>query len=179
MILKEEWDIKVWDAGPDFRIIDFVATYNNVTDSIFTIKEYRYQGFGLRATEKWNDNTAKILTSEGKNKGDGNGTRARWCDINGQSNAGTSGVIFMTNPANYNFPEPIRIWPTGTDGKVEDVFFNFNPAMDRDWVIKPHQDYQLRYRMFLYDGAVTAARAEQLWRDYSYPPAVSVMPVQK
>jgi len=179
VILKEEWDIKVWDAGPDFRIIDFVATYNNVTDSIFTIKEYRYQGFGLRATEKWNDNTAKILTSEGKNKGDGNGTRARWCDINGQSNAGTSGVIFMTNPANYNFPEPIRIWPTGTDGKVEDVFFNFNPAMDRDWVIKPHQDYQLRYRMFLYDGAVTAERAEQLWRDYSYPPAVSVLPVQK
>ncbi len=179
VILKEEWDVKVWDAGPDFRVIDFVSTFNNVTDSVFTIKEYRYQGIGMRATEKWNDNTAHITTSEGKNKTDGNGTRARWCDINGQSVAGTSGVIFMTNPANYNFPEPIRIWPTGTNGKVEDVFFNFNPAMDRDWVILPHQDYQLKYRMFLYDGSISVERAEQLWRDYAYPPAVSVLPVHK
>ncbi len=179
VILKEEWDVKVWDAGPDFRVIDFVSTFNNVTDSVFTIKEYRYQGLGIRATEKWNDNTARITTSEGKNKSDGNGTRARWCDINGQSIAGTSGVMFMTNPANFNFPEPIRIWPTGTNGKVGDVFFNFNPAMDRDWVIMPHQDYQLRYRMFLYDGSVSVDQAEQLWCDYAFPPSVSVMPIQK
>ncbi|MDZ7608766.1 MAG: PmoA family protein [Cyclobacteriaceae bacterium] len=179
VILKEKWDVKVWDAGPDFRVIDFVSTFNNVTDSVFTIKEYRYQGFGLRATEKWNDGTAKIITSDGKDKSTGNGTRARWCDINGESVAGTSGVVFMTNPSNYNFPEPIRIWPTGTNGKVEDVFFNFNPAMDRDWVIKPHQNYQLRYRMLLYDGSVSVEQVERLWRDYAYPPAVSVVPVQK
>ena len=179
VILKEEWEVKVWDAGPDFRVIDFTSTFNNVTDSVFTIKEYRYQGFGFRATEKWNDNTAKITTSEGKNKSDGNGTRARWCDVNGHSLAGTSGVLFMTNPANYNFPEPIRIWPTGTNGKVEDVFFNFNPAMDRDWVIKPRKDFQLRYRMFIYDGSITPERAEQLWRDFAYPPSVIVLPVQK
>jgi hypothetical protein len=177
VILKEVWNVKVWDAGPDVRVIDFVSTFNNLTDSVFTIKEYRYQGFGFRATEKWNDKTARITTSEGKNKSDGNGTRARWCDINGQSVAGTSGVIFMTNPSNYNFPEPIRIWPTGTSEKAEDVFFNFNPSMDRDWVIKPHNDYQLRYRIMLYDGNIGPEEAEQLWRDYAYPPIVSVMPI--
>jgi hypothetical protein len=179
VILKEEWNIKVWDAGPDVRVIDFISTFNNIADSVFTLKQYRYQGFGFRATDKWNDTTAHITTSESLTKENGNGTRARWCDINGQSDYGTSGVVFMTHPSNFNFPEPIRIWPTGTDGKVEDVFFNFNPTMDRDWVIVPGKDHQLHYRMFVYDGAITTEKAEQLWRDFAFPPLVVVEPIQK
>ncbi len=172
-------NVKVWDAGPDVRVIDFVSTFNNITDSVFILKQYRYQGFGFRATDKWNDTTAHITTSEGLTKTNGNGTRARWCDINGQSDYGTAGVVFMTHPSNFNYPEPIRIWPTGTDGKVEDVFFNFNPTMDRDWVILPGKDHQLRYRMFVYDGALSTEKAEQLWRDFAFPPMVVVEPLQK
>jgi hypothetical protein len=172
--LVEKWKVRAWDTKLGGWLIDFTSTLNNPTDSIFKILEYRYQGFGFRATEKWNDKTATLLTSEGKNKSDGNSTRARWCDVNGVSTSGTAGVLFVTHPSNYNYPEPIRIWPEGANKGKENVFFNFNPAMDRNWEIKPGTDYQLRYRMFVYDGKIEPDFAEQIWRDFAYPPKVVI-----
>ena len=174
MALKEIWDVRVWDVADDAWLIDFTSRMNCATDSILKIIQYRYQGFGFRATEKWDDRTATLLTSEGKNKEDGNSTRARWCDVNGISDFGTSGVLFITHPSNYNYPEPIRIWPVGTNEGKENVFFNFNPAMDRDWVLEPGNDYQLKYRMFVYDGKIDRQKAEQLWADFAHPPSVSI-----
>jgi len=172
--LKEEWDVRIWNSSENSWIIDFVSTMNCATDSALTITEYRYQGFGFRATEKWDDKTANLMTSEGKNKEDGNSTRARWCDVNGVSELGTAGVLFITHPSNYNYPEPIRIWPVGANQGKENVFFNFNPTMDRDWVLEPGNDYQLKYRMFVYDGKIDKLQAEGLWSDFAFPPAVSI-----
>jgi hypothetical protein len=177
--LKEEWNIRVWNIGDHAWLIDFVSSMNCATDSALTLTEYRYQGFGFRATEKWNDKTANLLTSEGKNKEDGNSTRARWCNVNGVSKHGTSGVLFITHPSNYNYPEPIRIWPVGANKGKENVFFNFNPTMDRDWVLKPGNEYQLKYRMFVYDGKIDATKAEQLWQDFAFPPKVSLDVIQE
>lgn len=177
--LKEEWNVKVWNLYDNARVIDFTSKMNCATDSMFKILEYRYQGFGFRATEKWDDNTATLLTSDGKNKGDGNGTRARWCDVNGVSAQGTSGVLFITHPSNYNYPEPIRIWPTGANNGKENVFFNFNPTMDRDWNLYPGTNYQLKYRMYVYDGKISPEFAEKIWSDFAHPPIVTMKPVQK
>lgn len=172
--MKEIWNVRVWNVTDNSRLIDFTSSMNCATDSILKIIQYRYQGFGFRATEKWDDKTSTLLTSQGKNKEDGNSTRARWCDVNGISDFGTSGVLFITHPSNYNYPEPIRIWPTGSNGGKENVFFNFNPAMDRDWILKPGNDYQLKYRMFVYDGKISKEDAEQLWADFAHPPSVSM-----
>jgi hypothetical protein len=177
--LKEEWNVKVWNLDENAWVIDFTSKMNCATDSMFKILEYRYQGFGFRATEKWDDNTATLLTSEGKDKGDGNGTRARWCDVNGVSSQGTSGVLFITHPSNYNYPEPIRIWPTGANNGKENVFFNFNPAMDRAWDLYPGTNYQLKYRMYVYDGKISTDLAEKLWSDFAHPPIVTIEPVQQ
>jgi len=179
IVLKEEWNVRVWKMNSGGWVIDLISTYNNPTDDIFTILKYRYQGFGFRATEKWDDKTASILTSEGKDKSDGNSTRARWCDINGVSESGTSGILFITNPSNYNYPEPIRIWPTGSNEGKENVFFNFNPSMDRDWNLQPCVDYQLKYRIFVYDGRIEAEQAEKLWRDYAFHPVVEIDYIRK
>ena len=83
--LNEEWEVTVWNV-PGARpvwLVDFVSTLRPATDSAFTIKAYRYQGFSLRATEKWNDQTATLLTSDGKDKSNANTTRARWIDVIG------------------------------------------------------------------------------------------------
>ncbi len=173
-VLKEEWNVRVWNIPGKGWLIDFISTLNCATDSAFTIKKYRYEGFGFRATAKWNDETATILTSEGYDKANGNGTRCYWCDVNGISSKSTSGIVFITHPANYNYPEPIRIWPVGANKGKENVFFNFNPAMDRDWRLKPEKVYQLRYRMYVYDGKTDKNEAERLWRNFAYPPSVSV-----
>lgn len=178
--LREQWEVRAWNVDPeqDVWLIDFVSTLNPATDEPLTIKAYRYQGFSLRATEEWNDDTAVLLTSDGYDKSNANGTRARWIDVNGVSGAaeGTSGILFMTHPANFNFPEQLRIWPVGTNEGVENVYVNFNPAQDRDWTLKPGSAYSLRYRMLVYDGKLDAKKAEQYWTNYAHPPRVEVFP---
>ncbi|MCG8317908.1 MAG: PmoA family protein [Cytophagales bacterium] len=174
--LNEQVDIRVWNSDPDNKVwlIDFISTMNCATTSPLTIKKYRYEGFGFRATEKWDDQNARLMTSQGKGKADGNGTRARWCDVRGPSIAGTSGILFMTHPANFNFPEQLRIWPVGANDGKENVFFNFNPTQDRDWVMEPGKNYRLRYRMMVYDGAIDVRSAENYWQDLACPPVVKV-----
>ncbi len=174
--LNEKWDIRVWNADPQQKIwlVDFTSTMNCAGENPLTVKEYRYGGFGFRATEKWNDQTATLLTSAGKDKSNGNATRARWCDINGVAQNGQAGILFMTYPANYNYPEQIRIWPTGMNEGKENVFFNFNPAQDRDWILEPGKSYTLKYRMMVYDGKIDSTTAEQYWRDFAHPPRVEI-----
>jgi hypothetical protein len=173
--LHEEWEVRVWNLDPaaGVSLIDFVSTLSCATDSPLTIEKYRYQGFGFRAAAAWNDETATLLTSEGKDKADGNAIRARWCDVRGPVEGGEAGIVFMSHPANFNHPEQIRIWPTGMNEGKENVFFNFNPAMDRDWILEPGRTYTLRYRMLVYDGAVDAGRADRRWKDFAYPPRVT------
>jgi type 1 glutamine amidotransferase len=175
--LNEEWKVRIWGTNEVDapRLIDFQSTLQCATDSIFTINAYRYQGFSLRATEKWNDETARLLTSEQKDKSNGNGTRARWCDVSGISDFGNSGILFMTHPQNYNFPEQLRIWPVGTNKGKENVYFNFNPAQEQDWVLFPNKYYTLNYRMLVYDGELNAETMEKYWQDYAHPPKVEII----
>ncbi len=179
--LNEVWDVKVWNVSPDHRVwlIDFASTLNPATASPLTIKAYRYQGFSIRATEKWGDANTTLLTSEGFNKSNANSTRARWIDVNGASDvpAGSSGILFMTNPTNFNYPEHLRIWPTGQNGGTANVYVNFNPAQDRDWELKPGHTYGLKYRMLVYDGKITKQEAERVWYDFAFPPRVEVQPL--
>ncbi|MGB3585944.1 MAG: ThuA domain-containing protein [Tunicatimonas sp.] len=172
--LNETWNVRVWNAQNDGFLVDFTSTLNPATNQPFTIKEYRYQGFGFRANELWDDNSATLVTSEGLSKSDGNGTRARWSYVEGPTDAGQAGVLFMTYPTNFNYPEMVRIWPTGANEGKENVFFNFNPAMDRDWKLLPGHEYTLKYRMLTYDGEMDAATAERHWQDFAYPPQVKV-----
>lgn len=176
--LKETWKVKSWNVGSerDVWLVDFTSVLRPATQDTFTIKEYRYQGFSLRATAKWNDDTSSILTSQGYDKSDANGTRARWMDVHGVSQAdeGTSGILFMTSPTNFNYPEQLRIWPTGMNDGEENVYVNFNPAQDRDWVLAPGSSYSLDYRMLVYDGEITKEQANRYWRDFAHPPEVDV-----
>lgn len=176
--LKETWKVKGWNVDPerDVWLVDFTSVLRPATQDTFTIKEYRYQGFSLRATEKWNDETASILTSRGYDKSNANGTRARWMDVSGVSDtqSETSGVLFMTNPNNFNYPEELRIWPTGMNDGEENVYVNFNPAQDRDWVLAPGKSYSLKYRILVYDGELSTEQANQYWRDFAHPPEVEV-----
>jgi hypothetical protein len=180
--INEQWEVDIWnvDADQNVWMIDFTSTLNPATEDGITIKEYRYQGFSLRATEKWNDDNTDILTSEGFDKSDANATRARWIDVNGISDVseGTSGILFMTNPANFNYPEQLRIWPVGANNGIENVYINFNPAQDRDWNLEPGKSYALKYRMFVYDGNVSEEHADLYWSNFAQPPKIDINPVK-
>ena len=173
--LRENWKIRAWHTDPDRKIglVDVYSQLHCATSNPLIIKEYRYQGFGFRARSNWDDQTATLQTSEGLDKATGNASRARWCKIQGPTASGVSGIIFMTHPANFNFPEPIRIWPVGTNEGKENVFFNFNPAQDRDWKLEPGNGYGLRYRMLVFDGEIDSLTTENFWSDFAHPPVAT------
>ncbi len=173
-VLDETLDLRVYPqaAGAGGYLVDFTSKQHNVTEDSFTVKAYRYQGIGLRASERWDDTNVHLLTSEGYGKGNGNATRARWMDVRGPTEAGEAGVLLMAHPDNYNSPEQIRIWPTGTNNGQENVFVNFNPAQDRDYRLRPDGTYRLDYRLYVYDGQLDTVAANRYWQDFAYPPRV-------
>ena len=171
-VMKETWDIRVYNLPADVFLWDFTSTLNLATPSPLKIKEYRYAGFGMRATADWTNASSKALTSEGKTRKDADGSRARWCMINGETSKGLAGVLFMTCPTNYNFPEPVRMWPENANDGRGDVFFNFCPTKNMDWNLIAGRDYTLNYRIMVYKGDLSKESAEALWTDFAEPPVI-------
>ena len=172
--LRELLEVRVWNIGEKAWLIDYTSSLNCATPDPFRIEKYRYQGFGFRATGAWDDANCHLITSGGFDKSNANATRARWCNIDGPSSSGRSGIVFMTYPANHNFPERLRIWPVGANDGKENVFFNFNPAQDEDWLLEPGKIYTLHYRMYIYDGKFQKDIPGRLWNDFAHPPKVEI-----
>jgi hypothetical protein len=79
----------------------------------------------------------------------------------------------MSSPTNYNHPEPLRVWPETQNGRG-DVFVNYSPTKNKDWLLSPGQTYTLRYRLLVFNGRYTKEQAESNWQYFSQPPIVSV-----
>jgi hypothetical protein len=171
--MNEVWDVRVYNIGTKMWLWDFTSSLNCATTEPVILKAYRYAGFGFRATPDWNNQNSKVLTSAGKTRKDADSSRARWCMIDGDVGGGHSGVLFMGHPANYNFPEPMRIWRENMNGRG-DVFFNFCPTRNMDWTLTPGNRYVLKYRLLVYDGTITPALAEKTWNGFAHPPEVII-----
>jgi hypothetical protein len=157
----------------DYYIMDITIQLNCASNSPVVLEEYRYGGLGWRATEKWNDNNSEIVTSEGKTRKNADGSKARWCIVQGSLDADYGGAVMMSYPTNYNYPEPLRIWPEKMNGRG-DVYANFSPTKDRDWPLKPGNDYVLKYRFLVFNGKYTKEKAEAAWNNFANPPKVVV-----
>jgi hypothetical protein len=190
VVLKETWDVRVYNisgqgealdgiepasGGPEkgYWLWDFVSTQRCASDSPLYQMEYRYGGFGFRGAAQWEGENGMYLTSEGKTRKDGHGTRVRWCDMAGRIDDKWQGLTVMSHPGNFRHPEPIRIWPEGQ------VFFNFAPSQLGDWIMEPGKDYVFRYRLYVHEGKVNVGDAERIWCDYAEPPNVKLEPVSK
>jgi hypothetical protein len=177
VVLDEIWDVRVYNVGGSekgYWLWDFVSTQRCVADSPLRLLEYRYGGFGFRATADWKGETAAYLTSEGKTRKDGHATRARWCDTAGVSDGQWKGITFFSHPKNFRHPEAMRIWP----GFDDEVFFNWAPVQTGDFEMKPGEDHVFRYRQYVHEGKVDVEKTEQLWNDYAHPPKMTVEAVR-
>lgn len=173
--LNEEWDVRVYQSEKGYTIVDFISHLNCATESEILLAEYRYGGFGFRANQYWTSDNSHVLTSEGKERKDADASRARWAIVQGDTpTGGKAGIVFMSHPANYQHPEPMRVWPLDANNGRGDVFFNFSPTRHTDWLLEPGQIYTLRYRMFIFDGEINAEEAENLWQAFSAPPVIEI-----
>jgi hypothetical protein len=170
--LNELQTVRVYrpEENQDYFIVDITIEMNCATASPFEILEYRYAGLGWRATEKWKKDNSHVLTSEGKTRKDADGATARWCIIDGALDNDYGGAVMMSYPANYNHPEPMRIWPE--DSNQGEMFAMFAPTKNKNWLLKPGQVYALNYRFVVFNGKFSREKAESAWRYFAKPPTV-------
>jgi hypothetical protein len=176
--IREVLDVRVWNIGAsDAFLIDYTTTLNTPLDSGIMLDAYRYGGgIGFRATERWHKDNSSVLTSEQKDRLSADGTKARWCIIEGESDAaeGRSGILFMGHPSNREYPEPMRVWPVDANGGRGDVYFEFCPIRHTDWMLLKGKDYSLKYRLLVFDGSLNAVEAERYWQAFAHPPRVEI-----
>jgi hypothetical protein len=68
----------------------------------------------------------------------------------------------------------MRIWGENMNGRG-DMFFNFAPTKDKDWLLEPGKTYTLKYRMVVFNGTFDAAKAESAWQYFATPPVVALV----
>ncbi len=156
------------EQGAPRYTVDITSIFRNVIEDTIVFEAYRYGGgLGFRATERWNAGNSSVLTSEGEERVTADGTRARWCLVEGESSVeeGRSGILFMSHPDNREHPEPMRVWPEDAQGGA--LFFEFCPIRYREWVIEPGKDYTLKYRLVVFDGSLSAEQAENYWNQFA------------
>jgi hypothetical protein len=167
VIIRENWRISVSQMDENIYQCDIRSTLQPVADADVTLKAYRYAGMGFRATPVWTNTNSQVLTSTGKTRKDADGSLERWAIVSGELGDGQGGILFLSHPDNYNFPEPVRVWPEDANGGRGDQFFNFSPTKNKDWVLEAGNTYTLQYRLIVFDGTMTATKAEELWQSYS------------
>ncbi|MEY3946092.1 MAG: hypothetical protein RJB03_798 [Bacteroidota bacterium] len=174
--LNELLTVRVYpQVNNEYYIVDITSKMNCATDSPFRILEYRYAGFGWRTTAYWDNNNCEVLTSEGKTRKDTDNTRAKWCIVQGDLPGNEyGGAAFLSHPANFNFPEPMRIWTLNTNGRG-DMFFSYAPTKDRDWLLEPGKTYVIKYRLLVFNGKFDATKAETAWQYFQKGPAVKIL----
>ena len=172
-IALNEWQtVKVYNPGKhqDYYIVDITSKMSCASQSPLLIVAYRYAGFGWRATEYWDKNNSEMLTSEGKTRDNTDNTKARWIIVYGALPGNDEGgIVMLSHPSNYNHPEPLRIWDKKANGGRGDVFANFAPTKDKDWLLEPGKTYTLKYRLVVFNGKFDAVKAEEEWKSFANP----------
>lgn len=175
--INEILDVRVWNINEKARVIDYTTILNSPLQDGILLDAYRYGGgIGFRATEKWTKENSSVLTSEGKTRKDADGSNARWCIVEGESEVeeGRSGILFLSHPLNRAHPEPMRVWPLDANKGRGDMFFEFTPIRHKPWVLQKGNSYVLKYRMIVFDGEIDHETAEKYWNSFALTPEIKI-----
>ncbi len=181
-VLDETWMVQAYNLSRYF-LVDLESRQTCSGPSPLTVNKHYYGGLAIRGNRQWFDPQAKrtprpeqsghsgFLTSQGRNRNNGNLTRPRWVDMFGRIDGKFSGVAIMGHPGNFRFPQHVRLHPTKP-------YFCFAPMVEKAFRIEPGQVYLSRYRYFVHLGQPDVAECERIWRDFADPPVVTVTPEQ-
>ncbi len=171
--LYEEWTLRVYDVSAaegdaSYRLFDLSVVQTTASSSPLVLPPYHYGGMGVRGPDEWyGADNAHFLTSAGKDRSNGNETRARWTYIGGAVEGEQAGLAMLSHPDNVRSPQPVRIHP-------EMPYFSVAPSQLGRWSIEPGRPHVARYRVVAFDGPPDPDVLDRLWTDYAYPPTVTV-----
>lgn len=171
--LYEDWTLRVYhlpsrESVPSHRVFDLRIEQTTASASPLTLPTYHYGGAAVRGPDTWyGTDNARFLTSAGRDRTNGNETRARWAYFGGAVDGQSAGIAMLGHPNNFRAPQPLRIPP-------DMPYFTFAPSQLGSWTISPGRPYEARYRFVTLDGPPDADVFDRLWRNYAYPPTVTV-----
>ena len=162
--LNDTFTFYSWKPDKKGYVLDYISVQSCASNKPIVLGPYRYSSFVYRGRLDWGKGNCDYLTSEGNRRENANFTTPRWCRIEGKTKTGSAGILFMSCPSNPHYPEPIRTW-----NKQSGMFFNINPIQQESITLKPGEFLSLTYRMYIYDGTLSAEDCETLWKDYAHP----------
>lgn len=166
-----EWQsVKVYRPAKenDTYMVDFTSKMRCASQSPLQILAYRYGGLVWRATEYWDKSNSDMLTSAGMTRDNTDSTRAKWIIVSGALPGNDEGgMVLLSHPSNYNHPEPLRVWDKKANNGRGDVFINFAPTKNMDWLLEPGKEYTLKYRLIVFNGKMDSAIAETMWHAFA------------
>ena len=169
--LNEVWEVIAYNVGKGakpYLMFDLISIQECATQNPLILPKYHYGGMAFRGHRNWDGKDNSIfLTSEAKDRANGNETRARWCHINGRIDGEPAGLTMFSHPGNFRAPQPVRIHPT-------EPYFTFAPSQMGEWQIAPGSQYTSRYRYLVTDGPPDTVELERIWSDYAQPPVVTI-----
>nr|MBA3673956.1 hypothetical protein [Chitinophagaceae bacterium] len=66
-------------------------------------------------------------------------------------------------------------WPENMN-KRGDVFLNFSPTKNMNWLISPGKVYVLKYRFLVFNDSFSKEKAEEAWQNFAQPPVITIKP---
>ncbi|MBN1388184.1 MAG: PmoA family protein [Bacteroidales bacterium] len=180
-ILNEIWDVRAWNINinttSQVYLVDLLSLLSCATEDTVILDTYRYGGgIGYRASASLTRENSRVTTSAGYKRADADATRARWANVRGSfTDSITAGIVFFSHPSNRDHPEPMRVWPSDSNGGRGDMFFEFSPIRHNKWILEPGKRYRQKYRMLIYDGKIDSLTIERIWTDFAFPPEVRIL----
>ncbi len=164
--LLEDWRVVAYATPAGERpahVFDLTIRQELTGKTPLGLPAYRYGGVGLRGRHEWDgrDRTF-VLTSTGRSRVPGHGTRATWVHMSGDVDGQRAGIAMLSHPDNVRSPQPMRIHPT-------EPFVNFAPQQAGPLAIRPGEVLTLRYRFIVTDGPPDAAWLDAMWQAYAMP----------
>ena len=101
----------------------------------------------------------QMLTSDGKNRENGNHSRPCWVAMYGPVDGEICGVVIMNHPDNFRFPQWVRLHPSKP-------YFVFAPMVVESFVIQPGVPYISKFRVLLYDGTPDHGVIGGSWKEW-------------
>lgn len=144
-------------------VFDLTVRQQLAGRSPLELPAYRYGGVGVRGRHEWDGRDKTFfLTSTGRSRLSGHGTRATWAHMSGDVDGRRAGIAILSHPDNVRSPQPMRIHPT-------EPFFNFAPQQAGAMSIAPGDTFVARYRFVAMDGEPDAALLDAMWQAYALP----------
>ena len=167
-VIHEVWTVTVHQTPSDYYLFDIVSIQQCVTDKPLTLPQYHYGGMAIRGNYQWlkdkkdqsiESGDVQYVTSEGKDRWEGNHTRPNWVAFSGVIDRQDVSAAVFCSPKNFRAPQHVRIHPNKP-------YFCFAPMVEGPFKISPGKEYVSRYRYLVTSKAPDVKRIENHWDEY-------------